>query len=100
MTNSLLLEEQNMSSSNAKPVKYHLEIHLERDFEHPFVAYSASTPFMAINVGDKFDGRTWEGIDTDASYLEVTRVEHIIWEGEQHIGHKIVVDTKPAKRGR
>ena len=84
------------SKSETKPVRYHLEIyepHSERDV---LVSFSAGGPFMAMAVGDVIDTRGW-GLGGVPERIIVKEVEHLVWQADTHVSHKIMVLTTPAK---
>lgn len=75
-----------------KFVEYYLEIY-EPDSAHDvLITFSSNSAFMAISKGDILNSRTWDkGIK---GVLKVVNVEHVIWEVEDHVAHKIMVFTK------
>ena len=79
--------------SSLKPVQYHLEIYEPGGDAEVLVSLSASQPFGRISVGDRIDPRAWDG-STVADRLEVTGVEHAVWDGGGHIVHKVLIFTR------
>ena len=76
------------------PTEYMLEI-LEPDTSEDVVAtFKGFQPFQTISVGDLINPRLWEG-RYEGSIYRVVGVEHMIWEAEDMIKHKIVVFTEP-----
>src|SRR5262245_3405095 len=57
------------------------------------VSYETSTPFLTIQAGDIINPRVWEGVGTPGNVLCVVKIEHIIWEGDGRIKHKLCIFT-------
>ena len=77
-----------------KEIQYHVEIYEPGSSDDLIVLFQSSTPFLAISPGDLINQRVWE---TDIEFhmtLQVTSVEHILWEVDTHIGHKLCVYTR------
>jgi hypothetical protein len=81
-------------SSNHKPISYYLEIYQSGSGRDVLVSINSAGPFQAIAVGDLIDSRVWEGATTQDNILEVTRVQHIVWETDDCCSHKLMVFTK------
>jgi hypothetical protein len=72
-------------TEKVQPEEYSLEIYEPGSRKSCLVAFKASTPFMAINVGDFIRSEIYEGEDF-REMLRVDRVEHIVWNimGPRH----------------
>jgi len=85
-------------------IQYRMEIYEDSFVNDPTEAFHASTPFLAVSVGDYMNTTGW-GVQPrgagDGMVTRVKAVEHIIWqvEGAGHVGHSLSVcveaDPKP-----
>lgn len=80
----------------AKPIEYHLEIYEESFINDPLWSAEASTPFPSVSVGDRFEQRSlaeqsWHSSPSENQEFRVKDVEHIFWELEKSVGHKLMI---------
>ncbi|MDI4657235.1 hypothetical protein [Xanthobacter autotrophicus] len=73
--------------------KYHLEVYEPEDIRTVAFSVESETPFGAIAVGDLL----WHGSLLQSARLEVTKIEHLFWEGGGLNTHKICIQTKATK---
>jgi hypothetical protein len=76
------------------PIEYHLEVYESSFKNDPSIAWTGTTPFPTISVGEYFAHDTiegWYNPPTSNQRFRVKEVEHIFWEGKDHIGHKLMV---------
>jgi hypothetical protein len=81
-------------SSKHKPIRYYLEIYEPGSGRDVLASINSQGPFQGIAMGDLIDSRVWEDAATPGNILEVTRVQHIVWEMEDSCSHKVMVFTK------
>lgn len=65
-------------------LRYYLEIYEPGSWRDVWMAFDASTPFMAFRVGDIVNPGIWPGSRSPMKVLRVTRVEHIIWDTSRY----------------
>jgi len=75
-------------------MEYMLEIYEPGSVEDLWVHFKTSSPFMAINVGDLINPGIWEGSQSPMKILRVVNLEHIIWEINSVVKHKLMVFTE------
>jgi len=73
--------------------EYTLEIYKPDSADDVYYSMRSPVPFMSISKGQLIHPATWLGIRTPSNLLEVTNVEHLIWESEDTLNHKICVYT-------
>jgi hypothetical protein len=80
---------------NNLPLEYHIEVYEETFINDPSIAWSASTPYPTVSVGDFFEHRgfdRWYNTPKKGERFKVKEIEHIFWEIEgDHVGHKLMV---------
>ena len=74
--------------------EFSLEIYMPGSRENLWVTFSSNTPFMAIHAGDIINPNTWEGSQSPMKVLRATGIEHIIWETNGAVRHKIMIYTE------
>ncbi len=74
-----------------KSIEYKLEVYAPGSVRDVRVTFEASSPFMPLGVGDILNPTTWPGTQSPMKVLRVTQVEHIIWENDGQIWHKVMV---------
>ena len=74
--------------------RYILEINEPNDPSCVLKKLESETPFMAISAGDIIKAHTLDSTLPPNLKLEVTSVEHILWERGGKITHQIVVFTQ------
>lgn len=80
-----------------KPMSYILELYSPGSGYDVCVSYETSTPFLTIQAGDIINPRVWEGVGTPGNVLRVVNIEHVIWEGDGRIKHKLCIFTEEVK---
>lgn len=78
---------------------YMLEIYRPGSMYDVLVYLGSDTPFMTIQTGDIINPRTLENVVEQLSprtVLRVLGVEHMIWEGQGIMKHKLCVFTSEA----
>lgn len=78
----------------AKATQYELEIFIPGSADDVWVKFASPTPFMAIHVGDIINPGTWEGSQSPQKVLQVVGVEHLIWEVNGQVKHRLDVYTQ------
>jgi hypothetical protein len=81
-------------SSGHKPIRYFLEIYEPGSGRDVLASINSQGPFQAINTGDLIDSRAWANATVPSNILEVTRVQHIVWEVDDSCSHKLLIFTK------
>jgi hypothetical protein len=78
--------------------RYCLEIYGEEDHDTPGTVLYSNESFLAINTGDLIHPgafQHWGGRERSDWMLEVTKIEHIIFEsGKNNSKHKLCVYTR------
>jgi hypothetical protein len=77
-------------SAKIKPIVYHLEVYEPGNEKEVMIAFSAAQPFQAVSVGDRIYP-SLQGMPGEA--FKVIRIEHLLWEGEERVSHKVMVFT-------
>ncbi|MEZ4671469.1 MAG: hypothetical protein R3E39_26495 [Anaerolineae bacterium] len=81
------------SNDTNKP--YHLEIYMPNSADDVWGVFTSDTPFMSISAGDIINPGTWDGgAIPGTTVLRAINVEHIIWNSQHGIKHKICVFTE------
>jgi hypothetical protein len=75
-------------------VEYSLEIYQPGSIEDIWVSFSSQQPFMPINTGDIINPGIWTKSPSPIKVLRVVSREHIIWESQSKIKHKICIFTE------
>ena len=75
-------------------MEYMLEIYEPGSVENVWVYFKTSSPFGAISIGDLINPNLWEGSQSPMRILRVVNVEHIIWEVNSTVKHKVMVFTE------
>jgi hypothetical protein len=80
------------------PIQYRVEIYESSFINDASATFEASTPFMAIHVGDYIDHRIWLDAGSVSSEIDkqqalrVKAINHLIWKIDgSHIGHSLSV---------
>ncbi|MGA2516891.1 MAG: hypothetical protein ABSG44_10090 [Thermodesulfobacteriota bacterium] len=76
-----------------KQIEYILEIFRPESVDDVWVTFNSSSPFMPISVGDIINPRLWPGSEPPQKVLRVLNVEHIIWELNDTVKHKMLIFT-------
>jgi hypothetical protein len=79
-----------------KPHVYHLEIYQDSFLNDPVWSIKASSAFSGMSVGDRFEHRAssalaWDQLPTVEQEFRVKDIEHLYWELDSEIGHKLMV---------
>lgn len=79
-----------------KPIDYHLEIYQDSFRNDPVWSVKSSSIFPSISIGDRFEHRAlaslaWDQLPTGDGEFRVKDIEHIFWELDSRIGHKLMV---------
>jgi hypothetical protein len=82
------------SAQQKRVTKYILEIYEPNSVHDLWVVFESLTPFLAISKGDLMNPSIWPGSQAPMKILRVVEVEHIIWENENEIKHKLMVYTE------
>jgi hypothetical protein len=82
----------NETKTESKPVLYHLEIYEPNSERDVLIAFRTAAPFMAFAAGDVIGTRGWK-VEGVPMRIGVRLVEHLIWELDTHVSHKIMVLT-------
>ena len=72
--------------------KYCIEIYGPDSSHDVFKSFESDTPFLAINKGDLINARVFSD-EYKGKIFRVKNTEHIIWENNGEIKHKICVFT-------
>ena len=75
-------------------MEYMLEVYAPGSMKDVWVYFESSSPFLPINVGDLINPGIWEGSQSPMKILRVVSVEHIIWEINSDVKHKLMVFTE------
>jgi hypothetical protein len=86
-----------------KHIEYHFELYENSFINDPVWSVQSQSPFPSISVGQRFDTRTLADLSWDTSpnanqEYRVKDVEHIFWEVNSHIGHKLMVKLEIIER--
>jgi hypothetical protein len=73
---------------------YILEIYEPNSMEQVWKYFEASSPFLGINSGDLLNPFGWEGSHSPVKILRIVNLEHMIWETETEVKHKLLVYTE------
>jgi hypothetical protein len=82
------------SAPQKRVTEYTLEIYEPNSIHDLWVFFKSSTPFLAISKGDLMNPSIWPGSQAPMKILRVVDVEHIIWENENEIKHKLMLYTE------
>ena len=77
-------QRKGFAMQKTKPVRYVLSAYAKSG-QHPELSVEAATPFACIGAGDELY------LDPDTAVV-VRRIEHKIWEGDDHVTHQILVN--------
>jgi hypothetical protein len=72
---------------------YMLEIYEPGSTESAWVSFESDSPFGSISVGDIINPGVWEGSNSPMTVLKAVAVEHLVWEAQGEVKHKIMVFT-------
>lgn len=81
-----------------KTTEYILEIYEPESFHDTLVSFSARNPFLNINIGDIINPGTWLKSQSPIKVLRVVGREHIIWQTNEKIKHKLCIYTEEVDR--
>ncbi len=81
-------------SSKFKSIRYRLEIYEPGSSRDILKHFESTGPFQAITVGDLIGSQIWDDATTQGNILEVTRVQHLVWEDDNSCSHQLMVFTK------
>jgi len=76
-----------------KKIEYTLEIYRPKSVDDVWTTFNSPGPFMAISVGDIINPGSWPGSESPQKALRVLNVEHIIWELNDTVKHKMLIFT-------
>lgn len=74
--------------------EYMLEIYLPQSTDDVWVYFTSASPFMQFCIGDIVNPHVWEGSQSPLKVLQVVGVEHLVWETDSTLKHKVMVFTK------
>ncbi|OQR30236.1 hypothetical protein BWR59_16885 [Pseudomonas sp. Bc-h] len=80
----------------AKSIEFHFELYENSFVNDPVWSVQASSAFPAVSIGDRFEHRAlsnvaWSSPPSKGQEFRVKDVDHIFWEVDTHIGHKLMV---------
>jgi hypothetical protein len=78
----------------AKASEYIVEVYEPGSADRVWVYFTSSAPFLPINAGDLLNPGLWPGSQSPMKILRVVNLEHIIWETDSHVKHKLLVFTE------
>lgn len=76
-----------------KTIEYILEIYKPNSVKDVWITFNSPNPFMAISVGDIINPGVWPGSESPKTVLRVLNVEHIIYELNDAVKHKMLIFT-------
>lgn len=79
--------------SQMKPTRYIIEIYDPRDGD-VWVSFESSTPFGSINQGDILNPGSWSADVKPDLRLRVINIEHLLWQSEKGVAHKVCIYTE------
>ena len=74
--------------------KYILEIFAPNSADEVIKKIESKDPFINIAKGDIINTQLWKETDSKDDILRVLNVEHIIWEVDKRINHKLCIFTE------
>jgi len=77
-----------------KTTKYILEIYEPGSAYDCWVSFESENPFQGINTGNLLNPGIWEETMHPTKLAKVVSVEHIIFETENRVTHKLCVYTE------
>lgn len=77
-----------------KKGEYMLEIYEPGSVKTAWVHFKSASPFMALKPGDLLNPGIWPDSQSPMKILRVINVEHIIWETDEAVKHKLMVFTE------
>lgn len=83
-----------------KTTEYTLEIYEPESADDVWVTFSSSEPFLAIGANDIINPGLWHNSQAPMKVLRVTNLEHLIWETEAQVKHKLLVFTEEVEGTR
>ncbi len=83
-----------------KFTEYTLEIYNHGSASDVWVSFTSSSPFMTISKGDILNPSIWPESKSPMKVLQVVAVEHLVWEVEGTVKHKIMVFTEEVEGTR
>jgi hypothetical protein len=75
--------------------RYQLEIYEPGGANDVRVFFESDTPFQSFQRDDLINPRSWH--DDEGRALRVVSVEHIIWDSQEGVKHKLCVFTETVK---
>ena len=79
---------------------YMLEVYEPNSVDNVWMYFEAPSPFLGINSGDLMNPGIWEGSKSPMKILRVVNVEHLIWETNIEVKHKLMVFTEEVEGSR
>ena len=77
-----------------KTTEYILEVYKPQSPDDVWITFSSSSPFMTIGVGDIVNPGLWPDSQSPMKVLRAINVDHVIWETETRVKHKVLVFTE------
>lgn len=74
--------------------RYQLEIYEPGGARDVRVFLESDTPFQGIQRGDLINPRSWHDESYDGNIFRVVSVEHILWNSQEGVKHKLCVFTE------
>ncbi len=71
-----------------------LEVYEPGSMDNVWVYFKSDGPFLSINSGDLLNPNLWENSQSPMKILKVINLEHIIWEKDNIVKHKLMVFTE------
>ncbi|MBD8705861.1 hypothetical protein IFT47_04355 [Pseudomonas sp. CFBP 13711] len=81
-----------------KTLHYHFELYQDSFLNDPVWSVEALSPFPALSTGDRFEHRglalAWDDLPTVDEEFRVKDVQHLYWELDKELGHKLMVQLE------
>jgi hypothetical protein len=89
------------ATNDANRVTEHiLEIYEPKRTDSVWMVFHSSTPFLSLAAGDLINPGTWPNSQAPMKILRILSLEHIIWQIEGQVKHKICVYTEEVENTR
>jgi hypothetical protein len=74
-----------------KPIRYLIEVYEPGSETDVLMSFSAGQPFQAVSVGDWLVPFPLGDV---GDKVKAVRVQHLIWESDDQVSHKLMVFTE------
>lgn len=81
-----------------KQTEYHLEIYEPGSIDDVARVFLSPAPFMTFSEGDLINSAFFPD-ENPGHRLRVVKVEHIVWDSDDHNAHKLCVYTEEIDEG-